>query len=69
MKSSKTSFLRNCISGWNVRGNSTPFSNFASEIELLFSGWFFPHVGGPVFGFSNSSIYKVACQRLKTFTL
>ena len=33
------------------------FSNFASEIELLFSGWFSPHVGDPVFGFSNSSYF------------
>ena len=35
MKSSKTSFLRNCISGWNVR--SSNLSNLTTEVRNLFS--------------------------------
>ena len=37
MKSSKTSFLRNCISGWNVRGISERGKICYLEKECLIS--------------------------------
>ena len=34
MKSSKTSFLRNCISGWNVRDSSEEF--FLAHVDIFY---------------------------------
>ena len=35
MKSSKTSFLRNCISGWNVRALITHSSSLVNSEEIV----------------------------------
>ncbi len=36
MKSSKTSFLRNCISGWNVRRHRTAFSSCDFGVKYVY---------------------------------